>query len=84
MMKVYFYNEQVQGNSGRLCSDDWRIDSYESEAGCDDIRCYEFATADELEEELQGLDKQIESAGAGTDLFLMRIREGLSGYRDEI
>jgi len=51
MMKVYFYQEHCVG-AGSQCMDEWRIDAYESEEGCDDICCYEFTTIDELDEEL--------------------------------
>jgi len=79
MMKVYFYQEHCVG-AGSQCMDEWRIDAYESEEGCDDICCYEFTTIDELDEELTHLDKQIGWAGAGT--YLILIRDTLRKKRD--
>lgn len=81
-MKVYFYQEHCQGTAGSQCMDEWRIDAYESDEGCDDICCYEFTTSDELDEELEHLDKQIERAFAGRDLFLMKIRKALVDFHD--
>jgi hypothetical protein len=81
-MKVYFYQQHCQGTAGSQCMDEWRIDAYESEEGCDDICCYEFTTIDELDEELTHLDKQIGWATAGTDLWLIRIRDTLREKRD--